>query len=40
MALIKKVKGVSPVFGKDIYLEENATVVGDVKIGDYCSILV
>ena len=38
MALIKKVKGVSPVFGKDIYLAENATVVGDVKIGDYCSI--
>ncbi len=38
MALIKTVKGVSPVFGKDIYLAENATIVGDVIIGDYCSI--
>lgn len=38
MALIKKVKGVSPIFGKDIYLAENATVVGDVKMGDNCSV--
>jgi carbonic anhydrase/acetyltransferase-like protein (isoleucine patch superfamily) len=38
MALIKKVKGISPIFGKDIYLAENSTVVGDVEIGDNCSV--
>ncbi len=38
MALIKKVKGILPEFGKDIYLSENATVIGDVRMGDNCSI--
>ncbi len=38
MALIKPVKGVSPVFGKNCYLAENATIVGDVVVGDDCSI--
>ena len=38
MALIKEVNGKSPKFGKDCYLAENATVVGDVKMGDQCSI--
>ena len=38
MALIKNVKGISPVFGENIYLAENATVVGDVKMGDNCSV--
>jgi carbonic anhydrase/acetyltransferase-like protein (isoleucine patch superfamily) len=38
MALIKSVKGVSPVFGKDCFLAENATVVGDVVMGDACSV--
>lgn len=38
MALIKEVKGKRPVFGKNVYLAENATVVGEVKIGDHCSI--
>ena len=38
MALIKEVKGITPVFGKNIFLAENATVVGDVKIGDNCSV--
>ena len=38
MALIKKVKGFLPEFGKNIYLSENATIIGDVKIGDNCSI--
>ncbi len=37
MALIKSVKGVSPVFGKNCYLAENATIVGDVVTGDDCS---
>lgn len=38
MALIKPVKGISPIFGRDCYLAENATVVGDVVMGDQCSV--
>lgn len=38
MALIKPVNGVAPQFGKDCYLAENATVVGDVVMGDECSV--
>lgn len=38
MALIRPVKGISPTFGKDCYLAENATVVGDVEMGDNCSV--
>ena len=38
MALIKSVRGFRPQIGKDCYLAENATVVGDVIMGDGCSI--
>jgi carbonic anhydrase/acetyltransferase-like protein (isoleucine patch superfamily) len=38
MALIKRVKGISPVFGENVYLAENATVVGEVTMGDNCSV--
>ena len=38
MALIKSVKGNSPIFGANVYLAENATVVGDVKMGSDCSV--
>lgn len=38
MALIKPVNGISPRFGADCYLAENATVVGDVEMGNQCSI--
>lgn len=38
MALIKSVRGFTPQFGKDCYLAENATVVGDVVMGDGCSV--
>ena len=38
MALIKSVKGKSPIFGKDIYLAENATIVGEVEMGENCSV--
>lgn len=37
MALIKKVNGKEPQFGKDCYLAENSTIVGDVVCGDQCS---
>lgn len=38
MALIKKVRGMSPVFGENCYLADNATIIGDVTIGDDCSL--
>jgi len=38
MALIKPVKGIHPTFGNDCYLSENSTIVGDVVMGDQCSI--
>ena len=37
MALIKAVKGVLPRMGKNCYLAENATIAGDVEMGDDCS---
>ncbi len=36
--LIKTVKGKSPIIGKDCFIAENATLVGDVVMGDECSI--
>ncbi|MDA3905040.1 MAG: gamma carbonic anhydrase family protein [Bacteroidales bacterium] len=38
MAIIRKVKGVAPIFGKECFLADNATVVGDVIMGDKCSV--
>jgi carbonic anhydrase/acetyltransferase-like protein (isoleucine patch superfamily) len=38
MALIKSVKGISPKIPKDCFLAENATIVGDVVMGEQCSV--
>lgn len=38
MTLIKSVKGVYPQFGDDCYMAENSTIVGDVVMGNQCSI--
>ena len=38
MALIKSVRGFTPIIGKNCFLAENATIIGDVVIGDNCSI--
>ncbi|MDR1644959.1 MAG: gamma carbonic anhydrase family protein [Tannerellaceae bacterium] len=38
MAIIKSVRGFTPQIGKDTYLADNAAVIGDVVIGDGCSI--
>ena len=38
MPLLLPVKGVSPVFGQNCYIAPNATIVGDVTMGDDCSI--
>jgi carbonic anhydrase/acetyltransferase-like protein (isoleucine patch superfamily) len=38
MPTILPVKGIAPQFGSNVYIAPNATVVGEVKIGDDCSI--
>ena len=38
MPLIKPVRGHEPQFGDNCYLAENATVIGDVIMGDECSV--
>ena len=38
MAIIRKVRGFTPQIGKGTFLADNAVVVGDVTIGDECSI--
>jgi carbonic anhydrase/acetyltransferase-like protein (isoleucine patch superfamily) len=38
MALIKSLRGFTPIIGKNCFLAENATIIGDVVIGDNCSI--
>ena len=38
MALIKSCKNLSPQFGEDCYLAENATIIGDVVMGQQCSV--
>ena len=38
MALIIPLRGYTPVIGRDCFLAENASVIGDVTMGDECSI--
>jgi carbonic anhydrase/acetyltransferase-like protein (isoleucine patch superfamily) len=38
MPLILPVEGKSPQMGEDCYVAENATIVGDVVMGDQCSV--
>ena len=38
MALIKSVRGFTPKMGENCYLADNATVIGDVQMGNDCSI--
>lgn len=38
MALIKPLLGITPTIGKDCFLADNATIIGDVVMGDECSI--
>lgn len=38
MAIIKSLRGHTPQFGKDCFLADNAVVVGEVKMGDNCTI--
>ena len=38
MALIKPLNGITPKLGKNTFLADNATLVGDVVMGDDCSV--
>ena len=38
MALIKSCRGKTPVFGGNCWFAENATIVGEVKMGNDCSV--
>lgn len=38
MVIIKSVRGFTPVIGKDCFLADNAVVIGDVVMGDGCSV--
>ncbi len=38
MAIIRKLNGIVPQIGKRCFIAENAAIIGDVIIGDDCSI--
>lgn len=38
MSIIKTLLGKSPRFGKDCYLSETSAIIGDVVMGDNCSV--
>ena len=38
MAIIVPLKGKNPIIGSNCFLAENAAIIGDVEIGDDCSI--
>ena len=37
MAIIKKLNGHTPKFGKNCFLADNAAIIGDVEMGNDCS---
>jgi len=38
MAIIKTIRGFTPKFGNDCWFAENAVIVGDVIMGDECTV--
>jgi carbonic anhydrase/acetyltransferase-like protein (isoleucine patch superfamily) len=38
MALIKSCRGINPIWGNDCWFAENSTIVGNVVMGDQCSV--
>jgi carbonic anhydrase/acetyltransferase-like protein (isoleucine patch superfamily) len=38
MGLIRSVRGCTPQFGEEAFLAETAVVIGDVVMGDHCSV--
>ncbi|MEM6523543.1 MAG: gamma carbonic anhydrase family protein [Bacteroidota bacterium] len=38
MAIVKSLRGFTPVFGEDCFLAETATIIGEVTMGDSCTV--
>ena len=38
MSIIRSVRGFTPIYGKNCYFADNAAIIGDVVIGDDCSV--
>ena len=38
MPIIKKLNGIKPKFGKNCFIADNAAIIGDIEMGDDCSI--
>lgn len=38
MALFKEIKGKKPTYGDNCFFADNATIVGDVKMGNNCTV--
>ena len=38
MAVIRPLNGITPKIGRNCFVAENAAIIGDVEIGDDCSI--
>ena len=38
MVIIKSINGITPQIPEDCYIAENATIIGDVSLGEKCSI--
>ena len=38
MPIIKEIKGISPQFGERCFIADNAVILGDVTLGDDCSV--
>src|SRR5690554_5970639 len=38
MAIVKSLRGKTPVIGKNCFIAETAVIIGDVEIGDDCSV--
>jgi carbonic anhydrase/acetyltransferase-like protein (isoleucine patch superfamily) len=38
MAIIKTIRGLTPQFGKECWFADNAVIVGDVIMGDECTV--
>lgn len=38
MAIIKSVRGFSPTFQNDCWFADNATIIGDVQMGEFCTV--
>jgi carbonic anhydrase/acetyltransferase-like protein (isoleucine patch superfamily) len=38
MAVVRACNGTKPIFGKDCFLADTAVIIGDVEMGDQCSV--